>query len=135
MKEKIGLAIFTVLPIVSGIVETKASIGHFLKSPWPPHVMFHLFMGLGGLLACYGLIMFLAWGPLRRGDRWSWFAIAYAAAVVHGGQLISDLITNGGLRNQDPMAGSGTFIFGVIIVILVLYGVGLSLTFPHKKNS
>jgi hypothetical protein len=135
MKEKIGLTIFTVLPIFVGAVETRAGIGHFLRDPWPDHAKFHLFMGLGGLLACYGLILFLAWGPLRRGERWSWFAIAYAAAVVYGGQLIGDLVTNGGLRNLDPIAGSGAFMFGAIFVILGLYGVGLSLTFPHIKSS
>jgi len=59
MKTKIDLFIFAVLPLLTGISETKACIGHLLQDNWPPHAMFHMFMGLGGLLATYGLILFL----------------------------------------------------------------------------
>lgn len=134
MKKTIGLTLFTILPIFAAVVESRACIGHLFRDDWSDHAMFHMFMGLGGLLAAYGLILFLAWGPLRRGERWSWFAIAYAATIVHGGQLVSDIITNGGLRNQDPIAGSGTVIFAAIIMILVLYAVGLSLTWSTTKR-
>ena len=134
MKVKIGLIIFTVLPLLAGISETKACIGHLLQDSWPPHAMFHMFMGLGGLLATYGLIIILTWGPLKHGERWAWYAIGFAATMVHGGQLISDVVTDGGLRNQEAIVASGSFLIGVIVVILILYGVGLSLTWSHTKK-
>ena len=134
MKTKIGLTIFTVLPLLAGISETKACIGHLLQDNWPPHAMFHMLMGLGGLLATYGLILFLTWGPLKRGERWAWYAIGFAATVVHGGQLISDAITDGGLRNQEAIVASGSFLIGAIVVILLLYGIGLALTWSHTNK-
>jgi len=109
MKTKIGLIIFTVLPLLTGISETKACIGHLLQDNWPPHAMFHMFMGLGGLLATYGLILFLTWGPLKRG-------------------------TDGGLRNQEAIVASGSFLIGAIVVILLLYGIGLALTWSHTHK-
>ena len=134
MKTKIGLTIFTVLPLLAGISETKACIVHLLQDNWPPHAMFHMLMGLGGLLATYGLILFLTWGPLKRGERWAWYAIGFAATVVHGGQLISDVITDGGLRNQEAIVASGSFLIGAIVVILLLYGIGLALTWSHTNK-
>jgi|APSaa5957512535_1039671.scaffolds.fasta_scaffold248130_1 hypothetical protein len=134
MKVKIGIIIFTVLPLLAGVSETIACIGHLKQENWPPHAMFHMFMGLGGLLATYGLIIFLTWGPLKRGERWAWYAIGFAAATVHGGQLVSDVITDGGLRNQEAIVAGGSFLIGGIFVILISYGIGLSLTWSHTKQ-
>lgn len=50
-------------------VESRACIGHFLQDAWPPHEMFHLLMGLSGLLATYVMILILVWIPLRSGQR------------------------------------------------------------------
>ena len=83
MKTKIGLTIFTVLPLLAAVSETKACIGHLLRDNWPPHAMFHMLMGLGGLLATYGQILFLTWGPLKRGERWAWYAIGLALTWSH----------------------------------------------------
>ena len=96
--------------------------------------MFHMLMGLGGLLATYGLILFLTWGPLKRGERWAWYAIGFAAFMVHGGQLISDVITGGGLRNQETIVASGSFLIGAVVIVLFFYGVGLALTWSHTRK-
>jgi len=135
MVNKVSLTIFTVLPILAGTIETRASIGHLFGDGWPDHANFHMLMGLGGLLAAYGLVLALAWGPLRRGERWSWYAVAYTVLMVHGGQLISDVVTNGGLRNQDPIAASGPVIVGALLVIISLYVIGLSLSWRHTRRS
>jgi len=135
MKKKIGLGILTFLPVLAATVETRASAGHFLQEQWPPHEMFHLLMGLSGLLATYALILILVWIPLRKGERWAWFAIAIGALIVHGGQWASDVMTDGGLRNYKAILGSGSLVFAGIIVTLVLYGIGLALTWSSTKRS
>jgi hypothetical protein len=96
----------------------------FPPGGWPPHAMYHLLMGLGALLATCGLLLFLTWIPLRRGERWAWFAIAFAAFTVHGGTLIGDLVTDG---------GSGSVVFAGLLATIVLYGVGLSLTWSSTR--
>jgi hypothetical protein len=54
--------------------------------------------------------------------------------MAHGGQLISDVITDGGLRNQEAIVASGSFLIGAIVVILLLYGIGLALTWSHTNK-
>ena len=83
MKKKVGLGIPTFLPLFAATVESRACIGHFLQEQWPPHEVFHLLMGLSGLLAAYVLILVLVCNPLRNGQRWAWFAIAAAALIVN----------------------------------------------------
>lgn len=92
-------------------------------------------MGLAGLMGAYGLIFVLVLIPLRRGERWAWFAVAGAALTVHGGQLLSDLATGGGLRNQAPVLGNGSIVFTGIVVVLALYAIGLALTWPATRRS
>ena len=134
MKNKIGLWRLTFLPLFAATVESRACIGHFLQESWPPHEMFHLLMGLSGLLATYVLILILVWIPLRNGQRWAWFAIAAAALIVHGGQWVSDAATDGGLRNYTVILGSGSLVFAGIIAVLLLYCVGLVLTWPPPRR-
>jgi len=133
MKTKLGISILTFVPLFAALTESRACIGHFLEGEWPPHEMFHLLMGLSGLLAAYALILVLVWIPLRRGERWAWFAIAAAALITHGGTLISDFVTDGGLRNYAVILGSGAVIFAGIFVALALYAVGLALTWSSTR--
>ncbi len=135
VKKKIGLGLLTFLPLIAATVESRATAGHFLREQWPPHAMFHLLMGLSGLLASYALILILVWIPLRNGQRWAWFAIAIGALTVHGGQWLSDIATNGGLRNHTVILGSGSMVLAGIIVTLLLYAVGLGLTWPSTTKS
>jgi len=97
--------------------------------------MFHLLMGLSGLLAAYTLILILVWIPLRNGQRWAWYAIAAAALIVHGGQWFSDVVTGGGLRNYTVILGSGSMVFAGIITVLLLYVVGLALTWSSTRRT
>jgi hypothetical protein len=133
MRATVGIAILTFLPLFAALVESRACIGHFLERRWPPHATFHVMMGLAGLLGAYGLILTLVWIPLRRGERWAWFAIALAALVVHGGAIISDLVTDGGLRKHAGIVASGSKLFAGIFVSLALYAVGLALTWLSTR--
>jgi len=135
MRKKIGLGILTFLPLFAATVESRACIGHFLQDEWPPHEMFHLLMGLSGLLAAYALILILVWIPLRHGQRWAWYAIAAAALIVHGGQWFSDVVTGGGLRNYTVILGSGSMVFAGIITVLLLYVVGLAHTWSSTRRT
>jgi hypothetical protein len=127
MRTAVGIAILTCLPLVAAAGETRACIGHLHEQQWPQHATFHVMMGLAGLLGAYGLILTMIWIPLRHGERWAWFAIAGAALVVHGGTIVSDLVTDGGLRKHVGIVANGATLFRVVFVILVLYAVGLTL--------
>jgi hypothetical protein len=128
-----ALIIFTVLPLLIGMMEIRSSVGHLQQEAWPSHALFHVVMGLGSLLAACGLILVLAWGPLKRGERWAWFAIGIAVLTIHGFQLLGDLVTDGGLRNQQGMVASGTVLMTAIVVSLLLYAVALTLSWPSTR--
>ena len=131
VRTKVGLIMSTVLPLLAGITETRACLGHLVQDPWPAHALFHAMMGLGGLLTAYGLIIVLTWGPLKRGERWAWYSIGVAAFGLYGTMLLSDAVTGGGLRNQQGIVGSGANLWRGIWVILILYAVALALTWRH----
>jgi hypothetical protein len=108
MKKKIGLGILTFLPLFAATVESRACIGHFLEDEWPPREMFHLLMGLSGLLATYMLILILVWIPLRHGERWAWYAIAAAALSVVGLVLTWSSTGRAGHPSWPGSTGFGT---------------------------
>ena len=126
MKTTVGIAILTFVPLFAAIVETRACTGHLRERRWPPHATFHGMMGLAGLLGAYGLILTLVWIPLRHGERWAWFAVAVAALIVNGGTIISDLVTDGGLRKHAGIVASGATLFAGIFVMLAMYAIGLA---------
>jgi cell division protein FtsW (lipid II flippase) len=128
-----ALITFTALPILLGFMEIRSSVVHFQQETWPSHALFHVVMGLGALLAACVLILVLAWGPLRRGERWAWFAIGFTALTIHGFQLIGDLVTDGGLRNQQGGLASGSVLMSAIIVSMLMYAVALALSWSSTR--
>ena len=131
VRTKVGLIMFTVLPLLAGVTEIRGCLGHLVQDPWPAHALFHVFMALGGLLATYGLIMVITWGPLRRGDRWAWYTIGVVVFGLYGTMLLGDAMTGGGLRNQQTIVASGANLWRAIWVALILYAVALALTWRH----
>lgn len=134
MRTRIGLAILTFLPLFTALSETGVAIGHVRQAEWVPHAVFHLLMGLGALLATCGLILVLTWIPLRRGERWAWFAIAFAASTLQAGALVGDFVTDGGLRNYAVVLGSGSVVFAGLLASVVLYALGLGLTWSNCRR-
>lgn len=49
IKTKVGMGIFTCMPIIAGIGESIASTGHVRQESWPDHALFVVLMGLGGV--------------------------------------------------------------------------------------
>ena len=90
MKTRLGFAILTVLPLLAVVIDSRVCIGHFVQGEWPPHEMFHLLMGLGGLLTAYGLILVLVRIPLRRGERWAWYGL-WVYPVFWSAHLLGNL--------------------------------------------
>jgi len=55
--------------------------------------------------------------------------------IVHGRQWLGDALTDGGLRNHAAILGSGSLVLAGIIATLLLYAVGLALTWPSATRS
>lgn len=133
MKARLGFAILTFLPLFAAVSETGVAIGHVRAAEWAAHATFHLLMGLGALLATCGLILVLTWIPLRRGERWAWFAISFAAFALQGGALVGDFVTDGGLRNFAVVLGSGGVVYAGLWMSIILYALALALTWSGTR--
>jgi hypothetical protein len=60
---------------------------HARDASWPAHARFHLTWAAGKLFALGCSILALAWVPLRRGERWAWWA-AFANVAFGGAAVI-----------------------------------------------
>ena len=74
-----------------GVCALVTPVTHLLPShsrdrTWPAHARFHLTWAAGKLFALGCSILALAWVPLRRGERWAWWAtfanLAFGGAAV-----------------------------------------------------
>ncbi len=134
VRTTIGLIILTIMTVVPALVDTWATVGHFLREDWPPHAKFHLFNGLGGLLGADGLILLLAWGPLRRGERWAWFGVAFAMLTVMAGFLTGASLTEGGLASQQGVVAGGAQLMRGAAVVFTASVAGLVLAWPRAGS-
>lgn len=127
------IAIWTLLIHALGyvILETRGAISHLKTDPWEPHAKYHGITGLFYQHALLAAVALLTWFPLRQGRRWGWWGIAMIALAMHGGHIVGDAVTDGGLRKAQVAQGSGRFFYFVTISELVLYGVALALSFRH----
>lgn len=123
-----GLVVF--LALVTLLAETRAGWSHLLRADWPAHARFHLMIGLFCLQLLLVSIPVLVWVVLRRGQRWALRALAVIAGTVHGGQLLADAVSGGGLRMASTASLSGEILYGLTASALLLYGVGIWLLRP-----
>lgn len=64
---------------------------HALDAGWPAHARFHVTWAAGKLLALALLTALIAWYPFRRGEPWSWFALAIVTVFGLGSLVAGSL--------------------------------------------
>ena len=47
---------------------------------------------------------------------------------------LGDLVTGGGLRNQQGIVANGTALITAVVIAVLSYGVGLALSWPHTRR-
>lgn len=129
----VAMGLLTALAVGFAAVDTRGGIIHFRTEPWTKHAMFHAVTGLIYTIALCVLVVVLTWIPFRQGDWWSWWAIMFIGASIHGGHLLVDALTRGGLRGGGTAQGPGLIFYSATSFALVMYGVGLGLSFAHFR--
>lgn len=108
-----------------------ASVGHLAAylvaapvdvadATWPLHARFHVLQALLWIAGLDAVIVALALGPLRRGERWSWWTLVSAGASAHAGYFASLAAIRGG----GPPEMSAHLVLGAL---MAAYGAGLAL--------
>ena len=131
----VGMSIFTAAASAFAAIDTRGAIIHYKTEPWTNHAMFHAVTGLFYTQALCVLIIILIWIPFRQGHMWSWWTTMFIAVAIHGGHLVGDLMTEGGLRGGGTAQGPGIIFYSLTVAALVAYFVGLALTYGHVRGN
>jgi hypothetical protein len=133
IRTKIGMWMFTVLAVVFGAVDARGGLIHLHTEGWgSSHA--HMVTGLFYTLALCAVVIILTWIPFRRGEQWAWWTIAMVAVTIHGGHLLGDALTEGGLRGGGTAQGPGMVFYSLTGLALLLYVVALLLSWRHVAD-
>lgn len=91
----------------------------------PPHAQAHMLGAGAWTFIAAALVILLAWGPMRRGERWAWRAVAGALAVGAAVDLLAyALLYTHGLALPLPGAHGG-FGWPPVAVAILSWAAGL----------
>ncbi len=132
-RTKIGIWLFTIPALTFLVLESRGAYHHWVEMSgiWDKHAMFHAVTGLFYTQIITISVVVLAWIPLRRGEKWSWWVLALMGVGMHGGHVVGDPLTDHGLRGVQAGGGSGEVFFIGTVAALVFYLVALALTRRH----
>ncbi len=97
-----------------------ASVEHIGEPTWSDHAQFHHVLGEVWLTGLAVATLALAWGPLQRGEQWSWFLLLSNFTFAHIGFFVAQLIVPAG---RPPILWHHLVLAGVALV----YATGLFL--------
>ena len=75
--------------------------GHIGESTWSDHAQFHLFLSWVWILGLDIAIITLAWGPLQKRERSSYWILLVLFLSAQGGHFIASLVVPAG-RPPEP---------------------------------
>ena len=90
--------------------------GHLDDPTWSDHAQFHHVLGWIWLVGLNIAIMTLAWGPLQKRERSSFWVLLALFISAQGGHFIASLVVPAGRPSEpwyDPALGSVALIFAI----------------------
>lgn len=114
-----GAAIVTAACVIQVLGFLYALPGHLGDPTWSPHAQFHLVEAFIWITGLDVAVVVLAWGPLRRGERWSLWLLLALLVFAQGGHFLASAAVPSGRPAQrwyDWALGA----------VLLLYAVGLA---------
>jgi len=90
--------------------------GHIGESTWSDHAQFHLFLSWLWIVGLDIAIIALAWGPLQKRERNSFWILLVLFISAQGGHFIASLVVPAGRPSEfwyDYALGSVALIFAI----------------------
>ena len=90
--------------------------GHIGEATWSDHAQFHLFLSWIWIVGLDIAIIALAWGPLQKRDRMSFWILLVLFISAQGGHFIASLVVPAGRPSQpwyDYVLGAVALIFAI----------------------
>jgi hypothetical protein len=119
VSRKASVALVAVASIGHLIAYLVAAPEHVVDGTWPLHARFHVFQALLWTVGFDTLVLLIAVGPHRRGERWAFWTLAGAWPLLHIGYFIALGVIPGG--------GPSTVATAIMGTLAALYGAGLAL--------
>jgi len=90
--------------------------GHIGEATWSDHAQFHLFLSWLWIVGLDIAIIALAWGPLQKRDKGSFWILLVLFISAQGGHFIASLVVPAGRPSEfwyDYALGSVALIFAI----------------------
>jgi len=100
---------------------------HGREPDWTPHQQSHAIWSGGQGVALALLTVWLAWGPFRRGERWSGYALGLAVLGQYGALILGYLMT--GWKSHYNTAPWLT----VVIFVTLLAALGVARAYVTRR--
>ena len=116
MTLKIAARIITFACIVQVLGYAYALPQHLNEATWSAHAQFHHFLAWVWLVGLNVAIVYLAWGPLQKRDRMSFWLLLVLFILAQGGHFIASLVVPAGRPSEpwyDYALGTVTLIFAI----------------------
>jgi len=94
--------------------------GHLDEPSWSQHAQFHHVLGWIWLVGLNIAILYLAWGPLQKRDRQSFWILLVLFLFAQGGHFIASLVVPAG-RPSEPWYD---YALGAVVLIFAI-GLGM----------
>ena len=120
----------TLASIVQILGYAYALPGHLDEPTWSDHAQFHHFLAWLWLVGLNIAIIALAWGPLQKRDRSSFWTLIILFISAQGGHFIASLVVPAG-RPPEPWYD---YAIGTMAVIFAI-GLGIGWRALSKSNS
>ena len=128
MTLKNSAQLITLAAIVQILGYAYALPGHIGDPTWSEHAQFHLFLSWIWLVGLNIGIIALAWGPLQKRDRGSFWVLLIMFLSAQGGHFIASLVVPAG----RPTEGWYDYALGANVVI---FAIGLGIAWKALANS
>ena len=102
--------------------------GHIGESTWSDHAQFHLFLSWIWIVGLDIAIIALAWGPLQKRDKMSFWILLVLFISAQGGHFIASLVVPAG-RPSEPWYD---YVLGAVALI---FAIGLGMARKALSNS
>jgi len=116
MTLKNAARIITFASIVQVLGYAYALPGHIGDPTWSDHAQFHLFLSWLWIVGLNIAIIVLAWGPLQKRDRMSFWILLVLFLSAQGGHFIASLVVPAGRPSEpwyDYALGAMALIFAI----------------------
>lgn len=120
MNLKNAARFITLASIIQILGYAYALPGHIGESTWSDHAQFHLFLSWIWLIGLDIAIITIAWGPLQKREKSSFWTLLILFISAQGGHFIASLVVPAGRPSEpwyDYALGAEALIFAIGLAI------------------